>query len=86
MENLSNFEYSHNYLIILDETKLWEDPYPGMIRLTGGEYTNEGRVEIYCNDLWGTICNDAGVWGIDGRIICRQLGYDDVLDYNLLSM
>ena len=39
---------------------------------TGGQLLH-GRVEVYINDTWGTICNYG--WGIeDADLACRQLG------------
>ena len=55
-----------------------------MIRLQGGSYSNEGRVEVYCNGQWGTICDD-GFSSTEAKLICKQLGYTDFVDYNHLN-
>ncbi|XP_060064613.1 deleted in malignant brain tumors 1 protein-like [Ylistrum balloti] len=51
------------------------------IRLTNGTSDNNGRVEVYHGESWGTICDDG--WNTDAsRVVCRQLGYRNQLYYN----
>ena len=44
------------------------------VRLGGGNHPYEGRVEIFHDGAWGTVC---GVYWtkIDATVVCRQLGY-----------
>ncbi|KAK3087601.1 hypothetical protein FSP39_008130 [Pinctada imbricata] len=44
------------------------------IRLVGGSNRYEGRVEIFHNQVWGTICDDRTDYRV-AQVICRSLGY-----------
>lgn len=71
--------------MIIDATHVWNNPFRGMLRLVGTNFVNEGRVEVYCNGEWGTICNQ-NFGSDDRRVICQQLGYNKAFEISDLSL
>ena len=41
------------------------------------DHRNEGRVEVYYNGEWGTVCHNGFPNFDNDRVICRELGYSD---------
>ena len=70
---------------IKDNARIWDNPFPGMLRLMGGAGVNEGRVEVYCNGVWGTVC-DEGFDEEEATTVCRQLGYTTFSDFKMVEI
>ncbi|KAJ8017942.1 Neurotrypsin [Holothuria leucospilota] len=48
------------------------------IRIVDGFSNSSGRVKVFVNDVWGTVCDD--LWELlDATVVCKQLGYQTAL-------
>ena len=45
------------------------------VRLAGSGLSSEGRLEVYYNGTWGTVCDDY-FDNNDARVMCKSLGFD----------
>ena len=47
------------------------------VRLVDGMSENEGRLEVFHDGSWGSVCDDNFETN-DAQVVCRQLGYQPV--------
>lgn len=55
------------------------------IRLVDGTNNLEGRIEIYINGGWGTICDDS-FDDTDAAVVCRQLGLSAGMHFKIKAI
>ena len=52
----------------------------GALRLGTSDSFSSGRLEVYFNGEWGTVCNDL-FFQTEANVACRQLGYSSATNY-----
>ena len=57
------FTVSSQYIVLLLAT----------VRLAGSGLPYEGRLEVYYNGVWGTVCDDY-FDNVDATVACKSLG------------
>ena len=68
--------YIHKSYCLFSSSTADEAYREGDIRLVGGSYNWEGRVEIYWSGQWGAI-SDSSWTDDDASVVCRQLRHSD---------
>ena len=60
--------------------------YTGELRFVNNTdaYSTAGRLEIYLNGQWGTICDD-GFGSDDATLACKQFGYETYTRYGTVG-
>lgn len=57
-------------------------PQPMDVRLSGGQFKSEGRVEVYCGGQWSAVCDQSDFQQAEANAVCKQLGYTEAVDFD----
>ncbi|XP_058629357.1 deleted in malignant brain tumors 1 protein isoform X2 [Onychostoma macrolepis] len=53
-----------------------------LVRLVNGSHSCSGRVEVFNDDQWGTVCENGWDYS-DAAVICKEMGCGDVLELRI---
>lgn len=54
-----------------------------LVRLTNGNSSHSGTVEVFYNGRWGTICDD--YWtDADAQVVCHMIGYQRYITFHFI--
>ena len=65
-----SYEYLH-------QINMWRIDGSPTVRLAGSGLPYEGRLEVYYNGAWGTVCDD-DFDDVDAAVACYSLGFGSV--------
>lgn len=67
-------DYVIYYRFCSDVEFLLIDCNNGDVRLVGGDFKNEGTVEVCIDNIWSLISDN--IWNVaNAMVVCNQLGY-----------
>ena len=50
-------------------------PQEGTVRLVGGGQSNYGRLEMFYDNSWSSICNSGWRDDVESAVVCTELGF-----------
>ncbi|XP_052086629.1 scavenger receptor cysteine-rich domain superfamily protein-like [Mytilus californianus] len=79
MSSFNQQQFCISYMLHCNKSNTWPTP----VRLAGGGGPWEGRIEVFHNGVWGTVC-DTGFGNEAAGVVCRMLGFLDGMNTAIL--